>query len=72
NHNNSIPLSNTSNATDIENTDDPRQNNSEIESLCRQITESAMNDDIHDLSTDYKEEILDVKQSSNNSTDTEQ
>ncbi|CAF3195656.1 unnamed protein product [Rotaria socialis] len=72
NHNNSTPLSNTSNATDIENTDDQRQNNTEIESLCRQITESAMCDDIHDSSTDYKEEISNVKQSSNNSTDTEQ
>lgn len=43
-NNNSTPLSNISNTTDIENADDQRHHNTEIESLCRQITESAMSD----------------------------
>ncbi|CAF1158366.1 unnamed protein product [Rotaria sordida] len=72
NNNNSTSLSDTSYT---ETTDDQRHHNKEFESLCLQITESAISDDINDSSINHKEEISDVlnlKQSSNNSTDTEQ
>jgi hypothetical protein len=36
---------NNNNTNDLENTDDQKHNNTELESFCRQITESAMNDD---------------------------
>lgn len=43
-HNTTSISNNTSDANEIENTDDQRHNNTEFESLCRQITESAIND----------------------------
>ncbi|CAF4806796.1 unnamed protein product, partial [Rotaria sp. Silwood1] len=73
NNNNDTLLSDTNN---METTDDQPHHNKEFESLCLQITESAISDDIHESSSiDYKEENSDIsnlKQSSNNSTDTEQ
>ncbi|CAF3134917.1 unnamed protein product [Rotaria sp. Silwood2] len=72
NNNNSTLLSDTNYA---ETTDDQRHHNKDFESLCLQITESAISDDIHEMSIDHKQEILDIsnlKQSSSNSADTEQ
>jgi hypothetical protein len=45
NSNDITPSSNASNPNDAENTDDQRHNNTEFESFCRQITESAISDD---------------------------
>jgi hypothetical protein len=66
---------NNTNTNDIENSDDQQHNNTELESFCLQITESAINDDANDSLMDCKEEpsnLSKIQQSLNNSPDIEQ
>ncbi|UJR15208.1 hypothetical protein I4U23_002167 [Adineta vaga] len=72
NPNSTISISNTSESNELETSDEQRHSHTEMESFCRRMTESAINDDVHESSIDHQENVLNVIQSSNNSTDTEQ
>ncbi|CAF1021410.1 unnamed protein product [Adineta steineri] len=75
NNNNATSISSASDTNELDNTDDQRQNDRDLESFYRDMTESTINDDVNDSLVDHKDEIMDVsnlKQSLNNSTDIEQ
>ena len=44
-HNNTISMSNISEINDLETTDEQRQNNTEMESFCREVTKCATGED---------------------------